>query len=161
MIDPANAPSGDNNTAEIDAAFQPAKADDFALPREVFPEGMSEPRMVEQAAQFRGWLEEARLPAAIGNTLAGEVAAANKAFTAMNDAERTLYQRSERAHLERLWGEETQRKIELAHQLVMEIEERRPGLVDLLEGGAGNSAMVILNLALHAERLAARQGGEI
>lgn len=75
---------------------------------------MSEHRIVGQAAQFRSWLEEARLPQGIGNFLAGEVAAVSKAFAAMNEAERTLYQRSERAHLERLWGpEEAQRKIEI------------------------------------------------
>ena len=45
----------------------------------------------------------------------------------------------------------------LSHQLVMEIEERRPGLVDLLlDTGAGNSALTIMLLATHAERLAAR-----
>lgn len=85
------------------------------------------------------------------------MAKVGKAFNAMSEAEQVLYQRSERAHLERLWGsEETQRK--LAHQLVMKIDDRRPGIVDLLlDTGAGNSAMVIMNLALHAERLAARR----
>lgn len=180
MTDPAvqaNTPAGDNTGAsvasppsppigastsgaeqEIDA-FAPAKADDFTLPPGLFPEGVPPPHMVEQSAQFRGWLEEARLPKSIGDFLADEVAKVGNAFSAMGEAEQVLYQRSERAHLERLWGpEETQRKIELARQLVLEIDERRPGLVDLLlDTGAGNSAMVIMNLALHAERLAARR----
>jgi hypothetical protein len=76
----------------------------------------------------------------------------------MTEIERTLYGKSQRMLLERIWKEQTAEKISAARQLVRELDERRPGLIAFLENtGTGNNARLIAALANQAERLAARQ----
>lgn len=76
----------------------------------------------------------------------------------MTNVDRILYGRSQHIILKRLWGPQTSEKIGAARQLVRELDERRPGLLALLEKTwAGNNARLIAALANQADRLAARR----
>jgi hypothetical protein len=144
--------------AASDAAFAPGKPEEFKLPSLAGPgEEHSPDEMVAHAETARGWLAAAELPASIGSALAEEVAQINTMYSGLDDGGVQLHAAGERAKLDRLWGDDAPRKIALARQLVRELETKKPGIVDLLSRtGAGNSSVVIAQLALHAERLLAR-----
>jgi len=58
-----------------------------------------------------------------------------------------------------MWGTNYEANVKAAQQLVREMDTKRPGLLQLLEEtGAGNSAYVVAQISLHAQRLASRQG---
>ena len=78
----------------------------------------------------------------------------------MNEVDREIWARTEFAQIERVWGDKTGEKLALARQLVLEIERKQPGLVDYLNAtGAGDSAMVIMQLGNQAELLQAKRTG--
>jgi hypothetical protein len=144
--------------AEVDALFPPAKASEFQIPKLGDGENVS-PRDLGLIKHGQGWLSDAKLPASIGNAVAAEAKRVSDMNSGMSDADRVSFQTRERAFLTRLWGDQAPQKIELANQLVAEIEAKRPGLFDFLQRtGAGNSAMIIAQFANHAERLKIRNG---
>jgi hypothetical protein len=64
------------------------------------------------------------------------------------------------SELRQLWGAEVaDKRMELARRLVREIDAKRPGLIDFLEDhpAIANSPRVVMQLALHAERIYARR----
>jgi hypothetical protein len=161
--EPGTDPNLSPQAEEIDSFFPPAKPEEYEMPPLVQGEG----EYTKDAAAFdqktRGWLASGRFPKEIGSAVAR---AANEAAALhlkpdgsprMSPAEAEIWRRGEYAKLERMWGSETKAKIALARQLVAEVNERSPGLIDYLEiTGAGNSSMVIAQIAMQAERLAAR-----
>jgi predicted nucleic acid-binding protein len=149
----------DNRTEEakaIDAAFPPAKPEDYRMPRfATDADSVQDIMRVEEAS--RAWLAEARFTREIGSFVAGEVARTAERFQRMDDTERQLWTQEQRVAVERLLGPDHERRLALGRQLIQEIEAKRPGLVRLLEdSGAGNNPSVVLNVVLQAERLAAR-----
>jgi hypothetical protein len=56
-------------------------------------------------------------------------------------------------------GPAAPQKLALAQQLIRELEAKSPGVANFLEAtGAGNAATIVVQVAEHASRLAARRG---
>lgn len=111
-------------------------------------------------ATVRGWLHDAELPASIGSALAEEADLALRNAPSMTAGEAELAMRGCQSELRQLWGAEVaDKRMELARRLVREIDARRPGLIDFLEDhpAIANSPRVVMQLALHAERIYARR----
>lgn len=142
--------------ADIDALFPPAKPSEYQMPNmgETFG-----PAQQKLDADSRAWLAEARFPAGIGSALLAEVDKTATAWNKMDATARTLHVQKETSVLQKLWGNDGYAaKVNAARQLIKELERKRPGIVEILErSGAGNSAQVIAQVALHAERLLARR----
>lgn len=141
--------------ADIDSMFPPAKPEEYQMPNmgEIFG-----PAQQKLDGDARGWLTEARFPAGIGSSLLSEVNRTATAWNKMDATARTMYAQQEVTALQKLWGDGYAAKVNAARQLIREMEAKRPGLARILEeSGAGNSAQVIAQVALHAERLLARR----
>lgn len=142
--------------AEIDAVFPPARPEEYQMPYlgETFG-----PAQQKLDADSRAWLAEARFPAGIGSALLTEVDRTATAWAKMDATARMMHTQTETSTLQKLWGVDGYAaKVSAARQLIREMEAKRPGLVRILEeSGAGNSAQVIAQVALHAERLLARR----
>lgn len=155
-------PAAKDETAEFLSAegFTPGKASDFTLPAMVKDNEPFTPELQAADRTMRGWLEESRLTKEIGSYVASEIARAAPAWGRMNDGERELHGQKARAALEKLWGpDKAAERIELARQLVLEIDKARPGLIRFLdESGAGSNVNVIAQIGMQAERLRARDG---
>jgi hypothetical protein len=143
------------------------KAYDALYPRASAPTDYEMPLMdpaldSKTAAAFdkaaRGWLYEAGFDRGRGTSLLREVDRVAQQHASMSDTDKKLYQTREREKLTRMWGDKTREKLGLARQLVQELEAKSPGLMDILEAGPGNSAMVIALIAAQAEILANRPG---
>ena len=105
---------------------------------------------IEADAAIRGWMGDAELPAGTGTFLATEAKKLIPQLQAMNAAQRDLFQRAERAKLQRTFGDGYKENLNAARSLVQEIEAKRPGIVDFLErSGLGDSSVVIGLLASH------------
>lgn len=144
---------------EMDHAFPPAKPTEYDFTALYNGDDVSKETLAFDQ-QARGWLSEARFTKEIGSSLAREVDRVTVKHASMSEAEREIYKRTEFNKLERVWGSDTPKKIGAARRLVLELEAKSPGIVDVLERtGAGNSAIVIAQIAMQAERLLARKGG--
>jgi len=153
---PDAAPVGEQEI--LDKELPAAKPEEYQLPP---IDSKDSAEITRIAATTRGWLAEAQLPKEIGSYIAKEAGAVAAKFEKMTDGQKEVFQVAERAKLDRLWGPNAQRNIDVARQLVREIAatERGKGVVEFLErSGAGNSATVIAQLAQHGLRLAARRG---
>src|SRR5690606_38108753 len=110
----------DNRTEEakaIDAAFPPAKPEDYRMPRfATDADSVPDIMRVEQTA--RGWLAEARFTREIGSFVAGEVARTAERFQRMDDTERQLWTQEQRVAVERLLGPDHERRLSLGRQLI-------------------------------------------
>jgi hypothetical protein len=154
---PAKAAPSSVEAHLTEMGFAPAKAEQFTLPALNAPDAPFDKHAQAADKMVRSWLETAGLTREIGNFVAAEVDRTATTYQRMSGSERKLWEQGQRTNLERVWGADTNKKIALAQQLVAEIEAKAPGLVYVLEEtGAGSSALVIAQLALHAERLAAR-----
>jgi hypothetical protein len=159
---PAPDPRLSEEAAEIDAAFPAAREIEFQIPELAMPgQPAGAPELATADKAFRGWLAEGRFTRESGNFVAAEVHKHAERFLALPEhqrtTERTLGAIAARTRLERLYGDQAPEKIRMAHQLVDEIEKRKPGLKAFLEAsGAGNSPELISTLATQAERLARR-----
>lgn len=157
--DPSAKKSLSQEKIEFDQMFPRAKPEEFTMPKLIGPDDRYTPEIQKFDQTARAWLSESRLPKEIGNAVARSIGETAVQFLKMNEGEREIFARTERAKLDRLWGADAARKIDLAKQLVHELEAKRPGVFWLLEtSGAGNSSFVIAQLAVHAERLLARNG---
>lgn len=58
------------------------------------------------------------------------------------------------AKLERMWGEETQAKIELGRRFIAELQAVNPRVMPLMDTGLGSDLGFVLLLVAHAERVA-------
>jgi len=161
----AGAPTeGENpadDLAELDAAFPAGKAGEFKLPKFLPDDQPATAKAMEFDQKARGWLVAAEFPAGIGSAVAAEVAKVDGEWSAMNETQRELYGRKQLANLRRLWGDATGARVDLARRFVQEIEAKTPGIVEALEvTGAGNSAFVIGQIAMQAERYYAKRGAK-
>ncbi len=108
----------------------------------------------------RGWLHDAGFDRSRGSSLLREIDRVAQQHQGMSDAQKQLYQMGERQKLERAWGNEFPAKLALARQLVEELQQKRPGVVEALEAGPGNSALVLSLIAAQAEILYNRPRGK-
>jgi hypothetical protein len=111
--------------------------------------------------EFRGWMHTARLPVAIGNAIAEEAARVAARLDGMSDVERELWGKEQRTQLAQVWGKDFESRMDLAKQLVAEVNEKTDGkLRDWLnETGVGDSALVAMWLGEHGYRISLRGQG--
>lgn len=109
----------------------------------------------------RNWLMSGGLSAGDGSMLAAEIVRVGTAYEKMSDVDRTIWQSQQEQLARKIlseFGQDANKRIELAKKLVHEIEDRHPGLREFLDvTGAGSSATLIVKLAEQAEALARRQ----
>lgn len=145
--------------AEIDHHFPPGKPHEYQIP----PLGSStEPMTAKEIAAassvVRSWLGDARFTKEIGSSVAREVQRVERQFERMDNSEKADWKQAQVMQLKRLWKDGFNQKVNLARKLVNELEHKQPGLKHVLEvTGAGDSAMVIAQFALQAERLYRRK----
>jgi hypothetical protein len=145
--------------AEIDALFPPARPVDYDMP--LFAENGAEYGAAEFEADTlaRSWLADARFPRELGSFVAKEAAKVAGLVKTMSPELRELWARGQKESVERILGPAAPRKLALAQQLIRELEAKRPGVAHFLEvSGAGNAAAIVVQVAEHATRLAARRG---
>jgi hypothetical protein len=149
----------DEIAREIDQHFPPARPEQFDMPV-IADEGEDYgPRQFEADKLARSWLADARLPREIGSHIAQEAARTAALLKTMTPETRELWARGQREMIDRTLGAAAPRKLALAHQLIQELEGKSPGVVAFLEtSGAGNAASIVVQVAEHATRLAARRG---
>lgn len=139
---------------EVDSAFGGARPEEYDLPPMQKSTDRLDMDIHNGQLAMRNWLSEMKLPKGIGSFVATEVIKIGDHYRSMNSADREIYSRNERVRVEKIFGKETEHNIELARQLVDEVETKRPGFRRFLEDtGAGDSAAVIVQLAEHAKRL--------
>ncbi len=146
--------------ADIDVAFPPAKASDFNIPVVTDKDGsVDSAETIATVQAIRGALETAGVTKEIGSFIAAEAARGQAEWEKLDDTGQQLHRQKTMVALERRYGEKTPEKIELARQLVREVEAKHPGIADLLDHtGASNSAVIIGQVIEHAERLLAKRG---
>jgi hypothetical protein len=72
----------------------------------------------------------------------------------MSPEQSQAWSANQEAILKKMWGSEYKQKLAFANKLVKELDQKRPGLIKLLDQtGAGDSAAVVAQFALQAERL--------
>lgn len=112
---------------------------------------------VEADRLMRGWVASAGFSQSNGVELLAEIDRANSRHERMTAAERDIHRRSEETLIRKVLGPDADARLNLARQLVDEIDEARPGFKQLLDDtGAGNSARLLLLLANQAMVLAGR-----
>ncbi len=146
--------------ADIDAAFPPGKASDFNLPVVTDQDGSADSAGTIATVQaIRGALETAGVTKEIGSFIANEAARGQAEWEKLDDTGQQLHRQKTMVALEKRYGEKTPEKIELARQLIREVNAKHPGIMELLDHtGASNSAVIIGQVIEHAERLLAKRG---
>lgn len=132
--------------------FKPPRLEEYTLP-------YADPgeHNAEVDRTIRGWVASAGFSVANGSELLQEIDRAAARHERMNATEREIYRRSEEALIRKILGPDADARLDLARQLVDEIDEARPGFKQLLnDTGAGNSARLLLLLANQATVLAGR-----
>ncbi|PWB40700.1 MAG: hypothetical protein C3F19_09410 [Rhodocyclales bacterium] len=167
--DPAAAAAESERRAEEQAADDatfaaPKTPAEYQIPYgTTFAERDMSAQDLQTDATLRGWLHDAQLPAYIGNDIAEQADLAQREAPSMTDAEAELAMRRCETDLRGLWGRElADKRMDLARRLVREIDAKRPGLVAFLEDhpAIANHPRVVMQLALHAERIYARKGAK-
>lgn len=150
-ITPPTAPTSEL-ASDMARNFSSAQAHQYEMPplvNHVSAYGKDEQA---QDLQQRNWLSEGGFPREIGNTLAQEIKKTSESLTKMNQVQRDAWLDKQNKTLTAIWGDKQDEKIQLARQLVNEIEARQPGLKAFLDRtGSGNDANVISILANHAK----------
>ncbi|MCA3247875.1 MAG: hypothetical protein ING19_01460 [Azospirillum sp.] len=145
--------------AEIDKFFPPARPEQYEMPAFAEPGEEYGAAHVEADKLARGWLSEARFPREIGSHIAKEAARVAGLVKSMTPETRELWAQGQKESVEKMLGPAAPKKLALAQQLIRELEAKNPGVVNFLEAtGAGNSAAIVVQVAEHAARLAARRG---
>lgn len=152
--------TGTEGAKELDdAGFVPAKPEDFDAVRFHLPNDEPTPEHRHAATLTRTWLSEAGFPRELGNALfktGNEVALQ---IQGMTDHKREAWGQAEYAKLEKVYGADLERKLEMAGRMVNRIEERQPGLKALLRKGLGDSARFASLLIQQSERYWGRRSG--
>ncbi len=151
----------DNRTESqrsFDAQFPVAKPEhfDFGPPER---QGTPTPEEQKFASEARNWLAAGKFDKALGSALAHEctrVAKQLEGFTTA--AEHELFKMTERRRLEKMWGADTGKNIQMAKDFVAELADIHPGILPVLDSGLGNSSGVIVRIWQQAQRLLVRNG---
>jgi len=164
-VDPAAA-QPDTRTKEerqFDETFPAGKPNEFTI--RWFPPGqeqeMSEP-MQQLDTNARTWLSSAGFSREVGNSLVGQIDRTLQTTGTMDDEQLEAYGYREFAKLERIYGDQVEAKLRQAGELVSLLEQRTPGLRQLLQTkGIGDDSLVASLLIQQAERYFARKGTEL
>jgi hypothetical protein len=130
----------------VEPALPPAQGHEYDLGDMADGQPYTEAHKEADGA-IRGWLTEAQLPKGAGNFIINEANELAPKLQAMTDAERGIFQASERVKLQAIWKGDFSKNLKAARQLVQQIESKKPGLIDFLErSGLGDSSSMILQL---------------
>jgi hypothetical protein len=122
-------------------------------------QGVVDDRGHQAHVEAATWMADAQLPASIGTEIGRLAAAGAPAWQEMTQPERENHALATRHELQRLWGPRTTDMIGLARLLVAELAGKHKGVIDFMErSGAGSNKNVVVQIAHHAEQLAARRG---
>jgi hypothetical protein len=137
--------------AAIDKDFPPAQPNEFKIP-DLGDASLAE--IKEASTAIRDWMSNARFTKEIGNFVIRETEKVSRDYGQMSPEQRQAWSANQEAILKKMWGSEYKQKLAFANKLVKELDQRRPGLIKLLDQtGAGDSAAVASMFALQAERL--------
>ena len=141
--------------AELDSAFPPAAPHEYAFP---YGPGELTPEQHKADAMLRGWLSDAQFPRELGSSLAKQADAVAKQWETMSPVARQLHAKSERLKLEKSYGAEFQRKVDMAERFIADLDQKRPGLSRMLTAtGLAHDARVVAAIIAQAERVAMRK----
>lgn len=151
----------DTRTAEqrmLDQHFPPAKPEEFAIqwnaPGDTAPLS-AEVKQFDQTV--RGWLTELRLPREHGQAIINIVS--KLAQQKMTPEQVEVYRDAETTRLREVLGDTYDERMELARQMIHEVDSRKPGLkAFLLRNGVGDTAGLVAMLVNHAPIYHARKG---
>lgn len=161
-VDPATVPPDTRSKEErqFDEAFPTAKPGDFTL--RWFPPGqdqeLTEP-MQQLDTNARTWLSGAGFSKETGDSLVRQIDRVVGETVKLTDADIEARGQREFAKLERVYGPNLEAKLKQAGELVSFLEQRTPGLRQLLQmRGIGDDSLVASLLIQQAERYFARRG---
>ena len=142
----------------FDAQFPVAKPEHYNFGP---PERQGNLSKEEQAfdTAARGWLAAGRFDKALGSALASECQRVAKQLEGFKSpAEHELFRLSERRRLEKMWGADTGKNIQMAKDFVAELAQVHPEIVRLLDSGLGDAAGIVVRIHAQAQRLLIRNG---
>ncbi|MDZ4662942.1 MAG: hypothetical protein SGJ18_15120 [Pseudomonadota bacterium] len=150
----AELPAAQKATHELDIHFPKAESTQFQIPSN----GVLDLNKSEGAGlhnDLRNWLSTAEFTKEIGSHVASEIGSFDhEGYQRMGDAEKTLFEASEDDKFFKVFGNDSERKLALAGELIREIEVKRPGFINFLErSGSIDRASVIAQFAMQADRL--------
>jgi hypothetical protein len=107
----------------------------------------------------RTWLHKAEFSRGSGSNFAQVLVNEAKRLSTLDSVQAEFHAKSDLARFNAKYGDQAETKLNLARQLVREIEASAPGLIHFLDTSrAGNSRFVIELLANQAEKLKMRKG---
>lgn len=140
---------------QLDQMFPAGKPEEFILPKKLAM--MTNDEYKSYDFDMRAWLSIAGFPPSLGSYLAEQINEANEKYQAMNPVDQKLWARNQSSSLRQVFGDEWNLRTGLSVMLSRELDKKHPGFIALLEKGGGYSAMVVAQLAMHAERLLDRK----
>ena len=101
-----------------------------------------------------------KFPREVGNSLVNAIDGVTRTTAGMNEQEQELYAFREYAKLERIYGDALVPKLQQAAKMVEALEQKQPGLRNLLKTQAiGDNALVVSLLIQQSDRWHARRMG--
>jgi hypothetical protein len=161
--------------ASVDAAadqFPPAaKVEEITIPslaeaqREAVAAGHAQGGDAELLAAVelaKTYAVAAELPVADASAIATDISAFEPKWRGFTERQKADHTTGVMAQLTRRWGDKTNDMIGLGRLLVAEAAKKNPGILDFMaNSGAGSDFGVIVRLAEHGARLAAKKGRTI
>ena len=147
---------------EMDAAYPPARPEEFVLPKFVsdtaaYPAMNAADR--EKDRDVRTWLAGAGFARDHGSQFAKAVFEDEATLANQSAVERELQKRTTLFRLKERWGDDFDANLGAVHDLVRQIEYKRPGFQSWLDRtGSGNSERSILLMFNQATRQNIRNG---
>ncbi|MCR4346498.1 MAG: hypothetical protein NUV55_04760 [Sulfuricaulis sp.] len=149
---------GVDSAAPAELGFEPARPEHYIFPK---PAGEMTPKDRQADMQLRNWLAGAKFPRDVGSSLAAEARKVIDAHSKMDDNQKEFYKRDQAFKLQSLWKDKFSERMNLARQLLTELDAKQPGILDFIDqSGLGNSAMIINLVSAQAERLSMRKRKE-
>jgi len=144
---------------QLDKAFPPAQPKDYQIrygrPGEEVQE-TPDLHVLDQSA--RTWLSTAGFPRETGNSLVNAIAKVSQQTKGMSDEQLEVYGHKEYERLQRVHGEKLEERLQLAASMIHALEQKTPGLKNLLKSkGIGDNAMVANLLIAQAQKYHARK----
>jgi hypothetical protein len=137
--------------------FPAGRAEQFELPPLAGPGENFGPDAQEFAQRARTWLAESKLTTQLGNHLATEIGRLADVLGSMDAPSRATWEQAQREAFARHFKADAPRMRALAGRFLAELNTRCPGVEGYLSDvGALNSAAIVGQIALHAERLSGR-----
>ncbi|MBX9659557.1 MAG: hypothetical protein K2X00_13385 [Nitrospiraceae bacterium] len=143
---------------ELDnAGYAPAKPEEYVIHYGV-EEQTPELKQFDTAA--RTWLHGAAFPRELGNSLVTTIGRVTQQTAKMSPDQLVEYGQREMVKLQKTYGDSLGEKMVAANRMIHALEERQPGLKQLLQSkGIGDNAIVASLLIGQAERYWARWRG--